>query len=175
MLYQLFYVASTVPIKSAICVALLRITNIRTHRIILYSIIVLSLIAAITTDVAVLAQCRPIAATWNPALGKCAPSSVITGVSYFISASAIVTDWACAILPVFILWDVQMKLRIKASVAVVLALGVVYASDSNHRRPVDADITTVPHRQQLLGSHIFSSMEVLMTISMGLQIWRFGQ
>lgn len=155
MFYQLFYVASTVPIKSAICVALLRITNVRIHRVILYSIIGLSLIAALTTDIAVLAQCKPIAATWNPALGKCAPPSVITGVSYFISASAILTDWACAILPAFILWDVQMRLRVKASVAIVLALGVVYASNSLHRRPVDADLTTVLHQQRSFDSRTF--------------------
>ncbi|KAF2469635.1 uncharacterized protein BDR25DRAFT_371641 [Lindgomyces ingoldianus] len=125
MFFQLFYVASTVPIKSSICVALLRITLQRTYRILLYMVIVLSLFAALTTDIVVLAQCKPISATWDKRKGTCAPTSVITGVSYFISAVSILTDWTCAILPAFILWGVQLKWRVKASVGVVLALGVV--------------------------------------------------
>jgi hypothetical protein len=151
MFFQLFYVASTVPIKSAICVALLRITTIRTHIVILYAIMGLSLIAAITTDIAVLAQCRPVAATWNPSLGECAPSYVITNISFFISATSILTDWACAILPAFILWDIQLKLKIKASVAIVLALGVVYAGPTHlfHRSDADANVTIVLRQQRL--------------------------
>lgn len=147
MFFQLFYVASTVPIKSSICVALLRITTVRTHVVILYAIIGLSVVAAITTDVAVLAQCRPVAATWDPSLGECAPSYVITNISFYISATSILTDWACAILPAFILWDIQLKLRIKVSVAIVLALGVVYVCPKANARcsggnEANANITT---------------------------------
>ncbi|EOD52135.1 putative cation-transporting atpase 4 protein [Neofusicoccum parvum UCRNP2] len=125
MMFQIFYVASTVPIKSAICVALLRITQERKYRYPLWGIMLLATIAAIVTIVAVLAQCHPISATWDKSLGTCIDPSVITNVSYFISSVSIVTDWSCAILPVFILWNVQLRFRIKASVAAILALGVV--------------------------------------------------
>lgn len=104
----------------------MRITPRRRYCIPLWGVIGLALIAAITTDIAVLAQCRPVAATWDPSIGTCANPAVITGVSYFISAVSVLTDWTCAILPAFILWDVQLRWRIKVSVAIVLALGVVY-------------------------------------------------
>ncbi|KAB2571478.1 hypothetical protein DBV05_g9844 [Lasiodiplodia theobromae] len=85
----------------------------------------LSCIAALTTDIAVLAWCKPISATWDKRTGSCADASIITNVSYFISTISIITDFSCAILPVFILSSVQLHLRIKASVAIILALGVV--------------------------------------------------
>ena len=125
MFYQLFYVASTVPIKAAICVALLRITNRRTYALILHGVILISFVAALATDITVLAQCKPVAATWDKSLGTCVDKSVITNVSYFISATSIITDWTCAVVPAFLLWDVQLRVRIKISVILVLALGVV--------------------------------------------------
>lgn len=85
----------------------------------------LSFIAALTTDIAVLAWCKPVSATWDKRRGSCADSSVITNVSYFISTISIITDFSCAILPAFILSSVQLRFRIKASVALILALGVV--------------------------------------------------
>ncbi|KAL1641116.1 hypothetical protein SLS58_006391 [Diplodia intermedia] len=125
MFFQIWYIASTVPIKSAICIALLRITQQRKYRYSLWGIILLSSIGAITTIITVLAQCQPIAATWDKSIGSCIDTRVITGSSYFLSACSIVTDWSCAILPAFILWNVQLRFRIKASVVVILALGVV--------------------------------------------------
>ncbi|KAI0156828.1 hypothetical protein GGR57DRAFT_511177 [Xylariaceae sp. FL1272] len=125
MFFQLFYVASTVPIKCSICIALLRINTRQVYKYILFGIMILSTIAAITTNVAVLAWCRPVSATWDKRTGSCGDPSLITNVSYFISASSITTDWLCAIMPALILWDVQLRFRIKASVGVILALGVV--------------------------------------------------
>ncbi|EKG13682.1 hypothetical protein MPH_09148 [Macrophomina phaseolina MS6] len=122
MFFQIFYVASTVPIKSAICIALLRITQDPKYRYPLTGIIALATVAAITTIVTVLAQCQPVAATWDKREGTCADPKFITNVSYFISVTSIVTDWTCAILPVFILWNVKLRFRIKASVAAILAL-----------------------------------------------------
>lgn len=125
MLFQLFYVLSTVPIKASICVALIRVTPRKLYRWILYTVMALTAVAAVVTDVAVLAWCKPVAATWDPSAGKCAAGSVITNVSYFISAVSILTDWTCAILPAIILWDVQLQFRIKLPVMIILGLGFV--------------------------------------------------
>lgn len=123
MFFQLFYVASTVPIKASICVAMLRITSQSIFRWILYTIIALTTIAALASDITVLTWCKPISATWIRGQGQCADASVLTSISYYISATSILTDWTCAIVPAIILWDVQLKWKIKASVAVVLGFG----------------------------------------------------
>ncbi|KAI1869656.1 uncharacterized protein JN550_005637 [Neoarthrinium moseri] len=125
MFFQIFYVLSTVPIKSSICVALIRITTRKLFKWILYGIIFFTIVGCLVTDIAVLSWCQPISATWDPSAGSCADKSVIINVSYFISVISILTDWVCAILPAFILWNVQLRYRVKLSVAIVLGLGFV--------------------------------------------------
>ena len=87
----------------------------------------LSFVASMTTSLTLLLWClpHPIAANWDSRVATCPSPKIITDVSYYISANAIVTDWACAVLPAFVLWDVQLKLRIKVSLIVLLALGIV--------------------------------------------------
>ncbi|ETS82339.1 hypothetical protein PFICI_04215 [Pestalotiopsis fici W106-1] len=125
---QLFYVLSTVPIKAAICVSLLRITTRNLYRWILYGVIGLASIACVVTDITLLTWCQPVSATWDSSTGKCADASIVTNISYFISACSVVTDWTCAILPAFILWEVQLKPKVKVSVAIVLGVGVIASS-----------------------------------------------
>ncbi|KAI1839378.1 hypothetical protein JX266_014411, partial [Neoarthrinium moseri] len=125
MFFQIFYVLSTVPIKSSICVALIRITTRKLYKWILYGIIFFTIISCLVTDIAVLSWCQPIPATWDPSAGSCADKSVIINVSYFILVISILTDWVCAILPAFILWNVQLRYRVKLSVAIVLGLGFI--------------------------------------------------
>lgn len=85
----------------------------------------MSTLSVLITVSVLLAWCRPVAATWDPSLGQCADPALITNVSYFISSISIATDWACAILPAFLLWDIQLRTAVKVSLIVVLALGVV--------------------------------------------------
>lgn len=85
----------------------------------------LSACASLVTVITLLTWCRPVSATWDPSAGTCGDVSIVTSISYFISAVIIVTDWACALLPGFILWGVQMRTRVKISLIVVLSLGVL--------------------------------------------------
>ncbi|CAH0002143.1 unnamed protein product, partial [Clonostachys byssicola] len=126
-LFQVFYCATTVPIKSSICIMLIRLTPFAIYRYILYGVIIFSTLSAFATIVGILALCTPVARTWNVNLpGHCGPPEVLTRLGYFISASCIVSDWSCAIMPIFILWNSQMRWLMKISVGVVLALGVLY-------------------------------------------------
>ncbi|KAI1336618.1 hypothetical protein F5Y15DRAFT_418691 [Xylariaceae sp. FL0016] len=125
---QVFYALSTAPIKASICITLCRIPSKPVFRRILYAVIVLSTIAALVVDIALLSWCEPVSATWDTSTGSCKDESIIIGVSYFISAISILTDWTCAVLPAFILWDVPLRTGAKASVAVILGLGVVASS-----------------------------------------------
>ncbi|CAH0045513.1 unnamed protein product [Clonostachys solani] len=130
-LFQIFYCATTVPIKSSICIMLIRLTPFTVYRYILYGVIIFSTLSAFSTIVGILALCTPVARTWDFNLqGHCGPPEILTRLGYFISASCIVSDWSCAIMPIFILWNSQMRWLMKISVGVVLALGVL-ASTGN--------------------------------------------
>ena len=105
---------------------MLRFTKEKRYRMPMYAVMVLSFVASFTTAVTLLAWYCPVAANWDAATaGSCPNPVILTNVSYYMSASSILTDWACAILPAFVLWEVQLKTRIKVSIVALLALGVV--------------------------------------------------
>ncbi|KAF2495000.1 hypothetical protein BU16DRAFT_562621 [Lophium mytilinum] len=124
-LWQLFYVTSTVPVKASICISLLRITTKKLFRGILWALIVLSSISTFMACVVVWSTCRPMAATWDKSIkgAKCSSLEMIIALSYLVSGVNVVTDWTCAILPAFILWDIQMRTKLKFSVCVILGMG----------------------------------------------------
>ncbi|KAJ0336118.1 hypothetical protein COL922a_008349 [Colletotrichum nupharicola] len=86
--------------------------------------------------IAMVAVCRPVSYTWDKSLdGSCAPTNIITSISYLISVMAIITDWTCAIVPTVVVCGLQMKSRVKASVCAVLALGAIASAATIIRLP----------------------------------------
>lgn len=70
-------------------------------------------------------KCDPVAADWNARLrvhAKC-----VTHESFVarVGIMAILTDFLFALLPVPILWGVQMSGRAKVTVSVILGMGVL--------------------------------------------------
>ncbi|KAF4987607.1 hypothetical protein FDECE_15361, partial [Fusarium decemcellulare] len=107
-LFQTFYCSSLVFIKSSICVTLLRIAVIKTHRIIAWATLVASCVCTLIVIFGLFTMCRPVTANWDKDAGTCSPPIVITSLSYLVSAGSILTDWVCAILPGFMLYKAQM-------------------------------------------------------------------
>lgn len=113
------------PIKGSICVCLLRIADTRRRFVwSLWTIIAATTIAPVIFILTIANICHPITALWGETTGVC-NSSLNSNVSYFFSAVSIFTDWAIAILPGVLLWNVQMKRRVKGSVAVILGLAAL--------------------------------------------------
>lgn len=56
--------------------------------------------------------------------GKCNDPTILEDVYYATTAVNIVTDWFCALLPVPLLWSVQLNRNAKLSVACLLSLGI---------------------------------------------------
>ncbi|KAH8666810.1 hypothetical protein BX600DRAFT_436191 [Xylariales sp. PMI_506] len=135
MIWQLVYIPSVVFIKNSICITLLRIAVERAHRWALYVTIGISTAVSITGFVGLISSCRPISAQWIIGAGTCAPRTIVTSMYYVVSAGAVVTDWACAVIPVFILWKSQMRRKVKISVATVLALGSLASLSTFARLP----------------------------------------
>lgn len=82
-------------------------------------------IAAVIFIIAIGNLCHPITTLWGETTyGTCNPS-LNSNVSFFFSAVSIVTDWSLAILPGVLLWNIQMKSRVKLSVAIMLGLAAL--------------------------------------------------
>ncbi|KAH7153893.1 hypothetical protein DER46DRAFT_637991 [Fusarium sp. MPI-SDFR-AT-0072] len=122
--WELLYFTSSTIIKCAIGFTCIRLDR---RKRVVFPICVNMSIMVIVTVLAlafVFANCKPFNATWNPALGTCQKVISLQTVSYIVSAIQMATDWACAIIPFFIVAGLQMSRRRKISVIAILGLGV---------------------------------------------------
>ncbi|TEY64379.1 hypothetical protein BOTCAL_0148g00020 [Botryotinia calthae] len=127
VLVELCYILCTAIIKTSVGLLLLRITSVKTfYKYLIWISLVIIWIWSIVTFVISCIQCRPLKATWDPLTpGVCLEPRVIGNFAYAISAETIFFDWLFALLPIPMLWDIKMSLRLKFSVMVILGLGIV--------------------------------------------------
>lgn len=82
-------------------------------------------LSAIIFMVGVANICHPITTLWGETTnGTCNPK-LDSDISFFFSAIEIVTDFALAILPAILLWDIQMKKTVKFSVIIILGMAAL--------------------------------------------------
>ena len=64
---------------------------------------------------------------WNvhPASEHCLPKGPTLGITYALAAVNAAADWAFGILPIFIVWDLKMKVKTKFLVAGILAFAAI--------------------------------------------------
>jgi hypothetical protein len=123
--WQIFYVSGSVFIKASICVQLMRIATDQWMIRFLWALIAISVTITIIAISAVLFRCKPIDASWNPALGTCADQEIIIRLTYVVSVANILTDWSVALIPISILWNLQMAKKWKKMAALVMGVGVL--------------------------------------------------
>ncbi|PQE22039.1 cation-transporting atpase 4 protein [Rutstroemia sp. NJR-2017a BBW] len=126
--FEVFYCASIIPIKLSISFMLMRIATGRKGFI--YSIWGISAMFTAMNLIAmfyIIFQCSPVQAAWNTTLkgGKCNPPQYLADIYYATTAVNITTDWFCAILPIPLLWNVQLNRNAKLSVGFILSLGAL--------------------------------------------------
>lgn len=90
----------------------------------------LSFFTGIFGFTAVMGACKPIAANWNLNYADCDGTARVGAMSITVAVSSILTDWLCAILPAIMLWNLNMKLKVKIWLIFVLALGSLYVPSS---------------------------------------------
>lgn len=72
-------------------------------------------------------QCSPVAAQWDFTLPNytCVSVQQVINAAYALSVLNIITDWLYALLPVPMIWKVEMSAQAKATVVAILGLGVL--------------------------------------------------
>ena len=127
LIWMLTYICCLAIVKSSICVTMLRIANtMKWFRIAVITLLATTWLTWATTFIGVLLLCRPVAGNWDANLvltgkAKCATMDAMIALSYTSTASTILTDMACAVLPAFLLKNMQMPLKAKIMVGVLLS------------------------------------------------------
>ncbi|KAH9904942.1 hypothetical protein F4778DRAFT_731248 [Xylariomycetidae sp. FL2044] len=133
--WELHYFISSTIIKCAIGCTCIRLDPRRRVRYPILINMAIILICSILAIAFVFANCRPFAATWNPALGSCQTMITLETVSYIISGVQMATDWVCAGIPVFVVAQLQMPRRQKYSAMVLLGIGLLASIATCIRMP----------------------------------------
>ncbi|KAI4863480.1 hypothetical protein F4820DRAFT_449953 [Hypoxylon rubiginosum] len=126
-IFQIAYLGCLPFIKLSICFALLRITDAKRYVVPLWLVLGLTVLMSGVGLVTLMTQCKPLSASFNPTPDKCSGGSGtrLGWVTITISGFSMLTDWMYAAIPVFILWNLNMKTKVKASLAFILALGAL--------------------------------------------------
>ncbi|KAE8360079.1 hypothetical protein BDV27DRAFT_149017 [Aspergillus caelatus] len=122
---QIFYALTGTAGRTSIAISLLRITVVRVHLIIIYSTIALSIAVGLLFFFATLLECRPIHYVWDYGMmsSHCVSKDFLLDIVYTHSVIAALCDLTLGILPLFMIWKLQMNRRAKFSLGVILGLG----------------------------------------------------
>ncbi|KAH8900972.1 hypothetical protein GQ53DRAFT_633272, partial [Thozetella sp. PMI_491] len=128
-IYEVFYCTSIIPIKLSIAFMLNRIAgNRKTFVYTNYCIMFLCAASNFASTLYIIFQCDPVAAAWDTDLldqgGKCHDSIILQNIYFMDTSVNIFTDWATALMPIPLLWNIQMNLNTKISVGAILGLGI---------------------------------------------------
>lgn len=120
---QEIYSFSLIPLKASICVTLLRIAVTKTHRRIVWTTLIFTIVTTLYNAIGTFFACMPISANWDNR-GKCSVKFLMS-LGYVVSISAVVSDWICAVLPIFMLYKSHMRKATKVSVSIILGLAAL--------------------------------------------------
>lgn len=155
-IFQEFWCFTLVAIKWSLGFTLVRIAGgIPWVEATIYVCLALVTLCTGGTGMYLFFQCWPVQKNWyiNMA-GTCQPRTVQTALSYLVAAVSILTDWTFALLPMLLLWNVQLKPGIKVSVILLLSLGVF------------ASVAPIVRLRYLLGlndlSHFFEKLSPIL-------------
>ncbi|RYN61063.1 hypothetical protein AA0114_g858 [Alternaria tenuissima] len=140
---QTMFCLAAIPVKWAICFTLLRIANgKKAYEWSIYAIMAAVAAVMASTTIYEFFHCTPIAMNWRAVEGgSCKAQSNITGFSFALSAVSIFSDWFCAIIPIPLLWNVQIDFRVKISIIALLGLGIFASTAAIVRLTVTVNLS----------------------------------
>ena len=120
----------TLTVRAAVCVLLFRMTHYtkRGYSWFIQAIFAASTLFSIAFFFVLLLQCRPPRYFWTKVHGDsgyCYDRSIVDYSTTVYSALSVFFDWCLGLLPIAILWSVQINRRTKVAIAGLLSLGVM--------------------------------------------------
>ncbi|KAF7558008.1 hypothetical protein G7Z17_g330 [Cylindrodendrum hubeiense] len=142
------YVLTNMAIKASIAIFLLRICVHKYHKITIWVVTGVTEVYSLFFFLLFVLQCRPTSLFWlrytsDPPEGSCLDAKVVANAFYGYSAISCWTDWTFSILPIFLVWKLQMNLRVKISVVLILAAGAIASSATIVRFPYLHSLTDI--------------------------------
>ncbi|EFQ28128.1 integral membrane family protein [Colletotrichum graminicola M1.001] len=120
------YVLGMLFIKLSIGFFLLRLSTSRVYNWVIHVSLAIVTIWSVVIFFWNTFQCSPIEAQWDYTISnaECVPADAVVAAAYSISVMTILSDWLYALLPIPMVWGIEMTIQAKATVIVILGLGI---------------------------------------------------
>lgn len=116
-------------VKITVSILLLRICSKPWHKAVIYTTLAVVVIWNTIYTFLAAFQCVPVQHFWerlsDPAGGSCLSEEIITGTTYAAAGINCLADWILGLLPIALVWSLELNGRTKASIAGILALGIM--------------------------------------------------
>ncbi|PYH32862.1 ion-transporting P-type ATPase SPF1 [Aspergillus neoniger CBS 115656] len=123
---QTSYVVTVVVARISIALALLRLTVSRVHTILLWCVVGVSIIVGLVFWFMLTFECKPVSHFWQRTKpGHCMSIDKLLDIAYVYSVTAMICDFTLGLLPIFLVWKLQMSRQTKAALAGILSLGCI--------------------------------------------------
>ncbi|KAE8380959.1 hypothetical protein BDV26DRAFT_110369 [Aspergillus bertholletiae] len=123
---QTSYVFTCVVAKISIALALLRLTVAKLHTMLLWVVIAVSTVVGLVFWFMLTFQCHPVEHFWQRTKpGTCIDTQHLIDMAYVYSVFATICDFVLGLLPIALVWNLQMNARTKAALAGILSLGCI--------------------------------------------------
>lgn len=120
------YCWAMIAAKISIGLFLLRVTVQTIHKWIIYCVMGLTVLTGFVFFFVTLLQCTPINYFWNKNQnGWCVDINVIIALTFLYSAVSVVCDFTFAILPMFLVWNLNMSVRTRVVLVPILGMACV--------------------------------------------------
>jgi hypothetical protein len=128
-LAEVFYTTTAACLRVTVGLLLLRIAHTRAQKITIYVTMILMVIISTAFLCLVIFQCTPVGYYWDytpGAKGSChIEKAVLPDAAYMYAAVSFISDWILGLMPIWLLWSIQISRNKKIGVGFMLSLGLL--------------------------------------------------
>jgi len=133
------------------------------YKRLLWATIVFLIAATLVAAMTLIFSCVPPAANWDPSLlptAKCFSLNTFTAVGLLNTSVTIVTDILFVILPIPVIWGLQLNIRTRITLIGVLSLGTFACIASIIKLSIQINILSTPDQTRNDSYNIWNSVEL---------------
>ncbi|KAF9869973.1 integral membrane protein [Colletotrichum karsti] len=149
-------------LKVSISLLILRIKDTKVLKILLYTLMAGVLITNFGVVIILIAECQP-AGFWRGKSAKCWPTQIRIYSIYATIAYSVLTDLICSLLPLYVVWNVNIPRQTKVSVCFLMGLGLA-ATGFGIARAASLGISTTDLSWAYCIAGIWSNLELFLGI-----------
>ncbi|RFU76640.1 integral membrane [Trichoderma arundinaceum] len=164
----LWYCLTMIAAKLSVGYFLLRLMVRRLEKVIVYVVMLLTVLTGVLFFFVTLLQCHPLSFFWDKNQdGHCISIEIIIIITYVYSSFSVICDFTFSLLPIYIIWGLNMKKMNKVALIPIMAMACVASAAVIIRFPYVQDFKNPDFLYATVDIAIWSATEQGLAITAG--------